>query len=100
MSLIPVNNPVSAVVEFSHIGNVDTVIVAGKVKKRNGKLVGVDFPAFRKRVDAARDALVRARRRADRRLVDRQAVSGREEPAVLRRRAAESARRARSVDGS
>jgi 5-methylthioadenosine/S-adenosylhomocysteine deaminase len=57
MSLIPVNNPVSAVVEFSHIGNVDTVIVAGKVMKRNGKLVGVDFPAFRKRVDAARDGL-------------------------------------------
>jgi 5-methylthioadenosine/S-adenosylhomocysteine deaminase len=57
MSLIPVNNPVSAVVEFSHIGNVDTVIIAGQVKKRNGKLVGVDFPAFRKRVDATRDGL-------------------------------------------
>ena len=57
MSLIPVNNPVSAVVEFSHIGNVDTVIVAGKVRKRNGKLVDVDFPAFRKRVDAARERL-------------------------------------------
>ncbi len=57
MSLIPVNNPVSAVVEFSHIGNVDTVVVAGKVKKRGGKLTGVDFPAFRRKVDAARDAL-------------------------------------------
>jgi cytosine/adenosine deaminase-related metal-dependent hydrolase len=57
MSLIPVNNPVSAVVEFSHIGNVDTVMVAGRIMKRGGKLVGVDFPAFRKRVDQARDAL-------------------------------------------
>jgi cytosine/adenosine deaminase-related metal-dependent hydrolase len=57
MSLIPVNNPVSAVVEFSHIGNVDTVIVGGRVMKRGGKLVGVDFPAFRARVDRARDAL-------------------------------------------
>ena len=94
MSLIPVNNPVSAVVEFSHIGNVDTVIVAGKVKKRNGKLVGVDFPAFRKRVDATRDALVRAGRRADRRLVDRQALSGREEPAVLKSRRRQSSGRA------
>ena len=78
------NNPVSAVVEFSHIGNVETVIIAGEVKKRNGKLVGVDFPAFRKRVDATRDALVRAGRRADRRLVDRQAVPGRKKPAVLK----------------
>jgi cytosine/adenosine deaminase-related metal-dependent hydrolase len=57
MSLIPVNNPVSAVVEFSHIGNVYTVMVAGRIMKRGGKLVGVDFPAFRKRVDQARDAL-------------------------------------------
>ncbi len=57
MSLIPVNNPVSAVVEFSHIGNIDTVIIAGAVKKRGGKLVGVDFPVFRKKVDAARDEL-------------------------------------------
>ena len=56
-SLIPVNNPVSAVVEFSHIGNVDSVFVAGEAKKRNGKMLGVDFPAIRKRVDATRDAL-------------------------------------------
>jgi cytosine/adenosine deaminase-related metal-dependent hydrolase len=57
MSLIPVNNPVSTVVEFSHIGNIDSVFVAGEAKKRNGKLLEVDLPAFRRKVDAARDAL-------------------------------------------
>ncbi len=57
MSLIPVNSPVSAVVEFSHIGNIDSVFVAGEARKRNGKLLGVDFPAFRRKVDATRDAL-------------------------------------------
>jgi cytosine/adenosine deaminase-related metal-dependent hydrolase len=57
MSLIPVNNPVSSVVEFSHIGNIDSVFVAGAAKKRNGQLLGVDFPAFRSQVDATRDAL-------------------------------------------
>ncbi|HET7714789.1 MAG TPA: amidohydrolase family protein [Bauldia sp.] len=57
MSLIPVNNPVSAVVEFSHIGNIDSVFVAGEARKRDGKLVGIDFPAFRRKVDAIRDAL-------------------------------------------
>jgi hypothetical protein len=69
MSLIPVNNPVSAVVEFSHIGNIDSVLVAGQARKRNGKLVGVDFPTFRRKVDATRDALFERAGRADRRLV-------------------------------
>jgi cytosine/adenosine deaminase-related metal-dependent hydrolase len=57
LNLMPVNNPVGAVVEFSHVGNIDTILVAGEVKKRGGKLVGVDLPAFRKKVDAARDGL-------------------------------------------
>jgi cytosine/adenosine deaminase-related metal-dependent hydrolase len=57
MSLIPVNNPVSTVVEFSHIGNIDSVFVGGQARKRNRKLLGVDFAAFRRKVDAARDAL-------------------------------------------
>jgi 5-methylthioadenosine/S-adenosylhomocysteine deaminase len=57
MNLIPVNNAIGAVVEFSHVGNIDTIFVAGKVRKKNGRLVGLDFPVFRKRVDAQRDAL-------------------------------------------
>ncbi|MCB1489795.1 MAG: amidohydrolase family protein, partial [Bauldia sp.] len=57
LNLFPVNNPVGAVVEFSHVGNVDTILVAGEVKKRDGKLVGVDLEAFRRKVDAARDDL-------------------------------------------
>jgi 5-methylthioadenosine/S-adenosylhomocysteine deaminase len=57
MNLIPVNNAIGAVVEFSNVGNINTILIAGKVKKKNGKLLGIDFPAFRKRVDAHRDAL-------------------------------------------
>jgi cytosine/adenosine deaminase-related metal-dependent hydrolase len=57
MNMIPVNNPVGAVVEFANPGNVDTIYIAGKVKKKNGKLVGIDFPSFRKRVDKQRDGL-------------------------------------------
>jgi cytosine/adenosine deaminase-related metal-dependent hydrolase len=57
LNLIPVNNPVGTVVEMAHAGNVDTIFVAGQVKKRNGKLIGVDFPGLRKRVEAARDGL-------------------------------------------
>lgn len=57
MNLIPMNNPVGAVAEFANVGNVDSIFVAGKARKRNGKLLDLDFPAFRKRVDRHRDAL-------------------------------------------
>ncbi len=57
LNLIPVNNPVGTVVEFSHAGNIDSIFVAGKARKRNGKLVDVDVAALRSRVDATRDAL-------------------------------------------
>lgn len=57
LNLIPINNPVAAVVEFANVGNIDTVMVAGEVKKRHGKLVGLDFPSFRKKVESARDGL-------------------------------------------
>src|SRR5262245_1525828 len=57
MNLIPMNNPVGAVVEFANVGNVDSIFVAGKARKRNGKLLDIDFASFRKKVDAARDGL-------------------------------------------
>jgi 5-methylthioadenosine/S-adenosylhomocysteine deaminase len=57
LNLIPVNNSVGTVVEMAHAGNIDSIFVAGKARKRNGKLVDVDIAALRKRVDATRDGL-------------------------------------------
>ena len=57
LNMMPVNNPVAAAVEFANVGNIDTILVAGEIKKRHGKLVGVDLKSFRKKVDAARDDL-------------------------------------------
>jgi 5-methylthioadenosine/S-adenosylhomocysteine deaminase len=57
MNLIPMNNPVGAVVEFANVGNVDSIFVAGRARKRHGRLLDLDFAAFRRRVDAHRDAL-------------------------------------------
>jgi hypothetical protein len=57
MNLIPVNNPIGAVVEFANVGNVDSIFVAGKARKRNGKLLDIDFAAFRRRVEEHRDGL-------------------------------------------
>jgi hypothetical protein len=52
MNLIPMNNPVGAVVEFANVGNVDSIFVAGRARKRHGRLLDLDFAAFRRRVDA------------------------------------------------
>ncbi len=59
LNLIPMNNPYGAVVESAHAGNVDTVLVAGKIVKRAKKLLEFDLPRLRARVDAARDGLFR-----------------------------------------
>lgn len=57
LNLLPYNNPVSAVVEAAHPGNVSLVMVDGRIVKRQGKMVGIDMGAVKKRVDAARDQL-------------------------------------------
>lgn len=59
LNLISVNNPKGLVVECAHVGNVDTVIVGGRIVKRDKSLLGVDLRQMRTRVDAARDALFR-----------------------------------------
>lgn len=57
LNMFPINNPVGAVVCDAHVGNVDTVMVAGRVVKRGGKLLGVDLAALRTRTEAAADGL-------------------------------------------
>jgi 5-methylthioadenosine/S-adenosylhomocysteine deaminase len=43
LNVMPMNNAVGAVVISMGPQNVDTVLIAGKVMKRNGQLVGVDW---------------------------------------------------------
>jgi cytosine/adenosine deaminase-related metal-dependent hydrolase len=43
INVMPIKDPVAAVVFGMDTGNVDTVIVAGTVKKRGGRLVDIDF---------------------------------------------------------
>jgi cytosine/adenosine deaminase-related metal-dependent hydrolase len=38
-NMLPVNDPVAAVVMHAHAGNVDTVMVAGRILKRDGRLL-------------------------------------------------------------
>ena len=58
LSLTPMNNPWGAIVYAAHPGNVDTVIVAGKVVKRDGELVGVDVDRVKRLAVETRDYLL------------------------------------------
>jgi 5-methylthioadenosine/S-adenosylhomocysteine deaminase len=55
----PLNNAPGAVVNVMNPGHVETVLIAGKVKKWHGTLVGVDLPRVLRLVEEARDAVVR-----------------------------------------
>jgi cytosine/adenosine deaminase-related metal-dependent hydrolase len=59
LSLWPLNNAPGTVVNLMNPGNVDTVFIAGKVKKWRGELVGVDLPRLRRTAQEARDAVMR-----------------------------------------
>jgi len=58
INVTPLNNAPGAVVTLMDTSNVDTVLIAGKVVKRNGRLVGVDLSSIRRTVEASRDAVL------------------------------------------
>lgn len=57
LNMFPINNPIGAVIEDAHVGNVDTVFVRGKIVKRHGKLVEVDVRSLRRRMEGTVDGL-------------------------------------------
>jgi len=59
-TVFPFNNPVGTIVAAGHPGLVDTVLVAGRVVKRDGQLVGVDLPALKTRLLESRDRIAAA----------------------------------------
>jgi cytosine/adenosine deaminase-related metal-dependent hydrolase len=59
INVMPVNDPVGAVALGMDTSNVDTVMIAGTVRKRDGKLVGVDPAAVERLVTASRDYIVK-----------------------------------------
>ncbi|MGO4830738.1 amidohydrolase family protein [Rhizobiaceae sp. 2RAB30] len=56
----PLNHATGAVVTLMERSNVDTVMVAGKIRKWRGKLVDVDLPKLRAELEASRDYLFEA----------------------------------------
>jgi cytosine/adenosine deaminase-related metal-dependent hydrolase/ribose/xylose/arabinose/galactoside ABC-type transport system permease subunit len=58
LNVTPLNDPATAVVAGMDTGNVDTVLIAGRVMKRKGELLHVDWPAAKRMASESRDAVV------------------------------------------
>src|SRR5262245_26248891 len=55
LNVVPVNHVPVSVAALMDRGNVDTVIVAGKIRKWKGRLLGVDLNRLRKQLEDSRD---------------------------------------------
>lgn len=60
VAVFPLNNAIGTIVQAVERSNVDTVMVAGEIRKRGGKLVGTDLPKLRAEVNASREYLLEA----------------------------------------
>src|SRR6516225_740185 len=60
VNVTPINHVPGAVVSLMDRTNVETVIVAGKVRKWKGRLLDVDLPQLRKQLEASRDYIFQA----------------------------------------
>jgi len=58
MNVTPLNDPVTAVVTGMDTGNVDTVMVGGRLLKQGGKLLHVDWSAVRRLTSESRDHVI------------------------------------------
>lgn len=58
INTMPLVDPVSTVVTSADTSNVDTVIVGGEIRKRDGKLVGVDMARLRTLAENSRDWVI------------------------------------------
>jgi 5-methylthioadenosine/S-adenosylhomocysteine deaminase len=58
MNVTPLNDPATAVVAGMDTGNVDTVLIGGRVMKRHGQLLHVDWPALRDKAAESRDFVI------------------------------------------
>jgi cytosine/adenosine deaminase-related metal-dependent hydrolase len=58
VAVFPVTHVIGTLVQAIERSDVDTVMVAGQVRKRAGELVGVDVAKLRAEVTASRDHLL------------------------------------------
>src|SRR4029077_10500010 len=57
INLYPSNHAIGTVVAAADVRNIDTVIIAGKIRKFRGRMVGVNMEKFRQLADESRNYL-------------------------------------------
>ncbi|MEU5902875.1 amidohydrolase family protein [Micromonospora sp. NPDC047527] len=60
INTMPLNDAVGTLVLGADPRNIETVVVAGRIRKADGRLVGVDLDELRREVTASRDAILEA----------------------------------------
>ncbi|MFF4876093.1 amidohydrolase family protein [Micromonospora sp. NPDC000668] len=60
INTMPLNDAVGTLVLGADPRNIETVVVAGRIRKADGHLVGVDLDELRREVTASRDAILKA----------------------------------------
>jgi 5-methylthioadenosine/S-adenosylhomocysteine deaminase len=60
VAVFPVNNAIGTIVQAVERSDVDTVMVAGQLRKRAGKLIDVDLAKLSAEATASRDYLLDA----------------------------------------
>ena len=58
LDLWPVHDPISTIIMQSHPGNVDSVMIAGRWHKRDGRLLGVDLAPIRASLAASGERIL------------------------------------------
>jgi 5-methylthioadenosine/S-adenosylhomocysteine deaminase len=58
INVTPLNDPYTAVVAGMDTGNVDTVLINGRVMKQSGELLHVDWEAVKRMVDESRTYVI------------------------------------------
>jgi cytosine/adenosine deaminase-related metal-dependent hydrolase len=54
INMVPIHDPVGALVFYANVGDIDTVLIAGRLVKQGGVLQGVDWPALSARLTESR----------------------------------------------
>lgn len=57
LGLTPMWDPYAAIVSYGHASLVDTVLVDGQIVKRNGAMVGIDWPTVRAALERSRERI-------------------------------------------
>jgi 5-methylthioadenosine/S-adenosylhomocysteine deaminase len=60
LNLFPLNNAFGAIVHGAERGNIDTVIIAGRLRKHRGEIVGLDHDKLKSMVEDSRQRLFAA----------------------------------------